>query len=191
MTVNEGVSKMMCQLLKLESAPDIDINFFTGNPMSFHYFMDVFNEIQQWRRKWTVKREPDLTDFIHVVDDLTLTVSDRIFSKKAIEQYINKKPNKRRTKVSSCATKHVGKLDDEEKSADWIYYSKDHKFYRWNAFMNQTLEERIRFFARKKICCGCLQPIGDRHNATSWKRRLSCVTCEEKQPTYNTTWLHP
>lgn len=45
--VSEGASKMMCQLLKLESAPDIDINFFSGNPMSFHYFMDVFNEIQQ------------------------------------------------------------------------------------------------------------------------------------------------
>ena len=44
-TVDEGVSKMMCQLLKQQSAPDIDIDIFSGNPMNFHYFMAVFNEI--------------------------------------------------------------------------------------------------------------------------------------------------
>ena len=43
-TVDEGVSKMMCQLLKQQSAPDIDIDIFSGNPMDFHYFMAVFNE---------------------------------------------------------------------------------------------------------------------------------------------------
>ena len=43
--VDEGVSKMMCQLLKQQSAPDIDIDVFSGNPMDFHYFIAVFNEI--------------------------------------------------------------------------------------------------------------------------------------------------
>ena len=43
--VDEGVSKMMCQLLKQQSAPGIDIDVFHGNPMDFHYFMAVFNEI--------------------------------------------------------------------------------------------------------------------------------------------------
>ena len=43
--VDEGVSKMMCQLLKQQSAPDIDMDVFSGNPMDFHYFMAVFNEI--------------------------------------------------------------------------------------------------------------------------------------------------
>ena len=43
--VDEGVSKMMCQLLKQRSAPDIDIDVFSGNPMDFHYFIAIFNEI--------------------------------------------------------------------------------------------------------------------------------------------------
>ena len=44
-TVDEGLSKMMCQPLKQQSAPDIDIDVFSGNPMDFHYFMAVCNEI--------------------------------------------------------------------------------------------------------------------------------------------------
>ena len=43
-TVDEGGSKMMCQLLKQQSALDIDIDIFSGNPMDFHYFMAVFKE---------------------------------------------------------------------------------------------------------------------------------------------------
>ena len=34
--VDEGVSKIMCQLLKQQSAPDIDVDIFSGNPMDFH-----------------------------------------------------------------------------------------------------------------------------------------------------------
>ena len=44
-TVYEDVSKMMCQLLKQQSASDIDIDIFSGNPMDFNCFMAVFNEI--------------------------------------------------------------------------------------------------------------------------------------------------
>ena len=49
--------------------------------------------------------------------------------------------------------------------------------------MNQTLKERIKFLARKKICYGCLKPMEDGHNATSHKKRLSCITCKERHPT--------
>ena len=44
-TVDERVSKMMCQLLKQQSAPDIDIDIFSGNLMDFDYFMAVFSEM--------------------------------------------------------------------------------------------------------------------------------------------------
>ena len=46
---DEGVSKMMCQLLKQQSAPDIDIDIFRGNPIDFYYFMTVFNEIVEMK----------------------------------------------------------------------------------------------------------------------------------------------
>ena len=43
--VDESVSKMMWQLLKQQSTPDIVISLFSGNPMKFYYFMAKFNEI--------------------------------------------------------------------------------------------------------------------------------------------------
>ena len=67
------------------------------------------------------KREPDLTHCIYFVNDETLIVSDPIFSKEAVERYIDKIPNSRRTKVSSFGTKDDGKVHVEEKSADCIY----------------------------------------------------------------------
>ena len=98
------------------------------------------------------KREPDLTDFIHFVNDETLTVSDPIFSKEGVEQYSDKKPNSRSTKVSSFATKDDGKVmaHVQERSPDCIYCREDHILDRCNVFMNQTLKERIKFLARKK-----------------------------------------
>ena len=62
------------------------------------------------------KREPDLTDFIHFVNNERFIVIDPIFPKEAVEQYMDKKPDSRRTKVSSFATKDDGKVHVEEKS---------------------------------------------------------------------------
>ena len=45
-----------------------------------------------------------------------------------------------------------------------------------------NIEVRIKFLARKKVCYGCLQPMEDGYSAKAWKKRLSCITCEEKNP---------
>ena len=45
--------------------------------------------------------------------------------------------------------------------------------------MNQTLKERIKFLARKKIC---LQPMEGGHSAKSCNKRLSYITCKERHP---------
>ena len=109
----------------------------------------------KWSRKVLTrcrrhKREPDLIDFIHFVNDETLIVSDSIFSKEAIEL------NSRRVTVSSFATKDNGKEHIENKSADYIYCTEDHKLDKCNAFINQTLKDRIKLLARNKICYQCL-----------------------------------
>lgn len=43
--VGKSISEMMWQLLRQQSAPDVDIGIFSGNPVDFHYFMAMFNEI--------------------------------------------------------------------------------------------------------------------------------------------------
>ena len=37
-------AEMMCKLVNEQSAPEIDIDVFGGNPLQFHYFMAVFHE---------------------------------------------------------------------------------------------------------------------------------------------------
>ena len=39
----------MCRLLKQQSAPEIETDIFSGNPMEFHYFMAVFREVVEKR----------------------------------------------------------------------------------------------------------------------------------------------
>ena len=35
----------MCNLLSKQPAPNVDIDVFNGNPMEFHYFMSIFEEM--------------------------------------------------------------------------------------------------------------------------------------------------
>lgn len=35
----------LCNLLKIQSAPDVDMDFFSGNPLEYQYFMSLFEEL--------------------------------------------------------------------------------------------------------------------------------------------------
>ena len=35
----------MCELLRQQAAPELEIDIFDGNPMDFHYFMTVLQEV--------------------------------------------------------------------------------------------------------------------------------------------------
>ena len=39
-----NVAEMLCKLVNEQSAPEINIDVFGGNPLEFHYFMAVFDE---------------------------------------------------------------------------------------------------------------------------------------------------
>ena len=41
----KNITGMMCELLRQQAAPELDINMFDGNPMDFNYFMAVFKEV--------------------------------------------------------------------------------------------------------------------------------------------------
>ena len=45
--MTEELSQMMCNLLRHQSAPNVEIETFTGNPLDYHYFMLVFIEAMQ------------------------------------------------------------------------------------------------------------------------------------------------
>ena len=39
------MKRMMCKLLSQQSAPNVDIDMFDGNPLEFTYFMLIFEEM--------------------------------------------------------------------------------------------------------------------------------------------------
>ena len=100
-----------------------------------------------------------MMDFIQFVNDETVIVTNSIFSKEAVEQYVEKRPNNKKGRLSTFVT---GK---EEKSENCCYCDEQHKLDRCDKFMEVTLKERIKFLSKKKYCYGCLQTMSDSHNA--------------------------
>ena len=41
---DRGVADMLCKMMKQQSAPEIYLDVFDGNPLNFHYFMALFRE---------------------------------------------------------------------------------------------------------------------------------------------------
>ena len=41
----EDMLGMMSKLLRQQAAPDVDINIFNGDPVDYHYFIAVFEEV--------------------------------------------------------------------------------------------------------------------------------------------------
>ena len=45
------VSDVLCQLLKQQSVPDVDIDVFDDNPLNLQYFMTLFRELVESKIK--------------------------------------------------------------------------------------------------------------------------------------------
>ena len=43
--INETSSDVLCKLLQLQAAPEVDMEQFDGNPLNYHYFMALFAEV--------------------------------------------------------------------------------------------------------------------------------------------------
>ena len=54
------------------------------------------------RRKYN--RETDMMDFVQFVNDKTVIVTDPIFSKEAVEQYVEKRPKNKKERFSGFVT---------------------------------------------------------------------------------------
>ena len=42
--ITGDISRMLCNLLRQQSAPDVDIPVFKENPLEYHYFMSLFKK---------------------------------------------------------------------------------------------------------------------------------------------------
>ena len=68
-----------------------------------------------------VNRELEMSDFIQFVNDEALIATDPVFSKEAVEQYVDKKPSCKKGKISPFVT------GNEENPDVSIYCNERHK----------------------------------------------------------------
>ena len=112
-----------------------------------------------------------------------MIVNDPVFSREAVEQYIEKKTNRHPRKVSAFGTgSNEDEKEDPQKVSNCIKCGDGHDLDNCEDFMSKGLKDRIKFLARKKYCFGCLQPMEKGHNAKTCTRRLSCRTCKGGHP---------
>ena len=139
------------------------------------------NGRDRWSRKVLAirkhKSEPNMMDFIQFVNDESAIVTNPIFSKEAVEHYVEKRPNNKKGRLSTFVTGR------EEKSENCCYCDEQNKLDRCDKFMEVTLKERIKFLAKTKYCYRCLQPMSDSHNAKTCTRWLSCSSCKRNHLT--------
>ena len=102
----------------------------------------------KWSRRFLEIRrkqgkEPELTDFIEIFNAENLIVNDPVFSKEAVEQYIDKKTKLRRaaTHVSGSKEKFV----DLAVRSPCINCGENHQLDGCLKFMDMTLKDRIYF----------------------------------------------
>ena len=99
------------------------------------------------------RREPELSDFIKIVDNETLIVRDPSFPKAAVDEYLEKKPNHKRNKISAFAS---GEQSKKGYPHICINCDGNHKLEKCKEFMEKPLKERIKFLMRQKRCYRCL-----------------------------------
>ena len=126
------------------------------------------------------RREPELSYFIKLVDNETLIVSDALFSKAAVDEYLEKRPNHKGNKISAFATREQNKKGDPHIC---INCNENHKLEKYKEFMEKTVRERIKFLMRQKQFYVCLEPMSDGYNAKTCTSKLMCSSCKGNHPT--------
>ena len=81
-----------------------------------------------------------MADFIQFVNDETLIVTDPMFSKEAVEQYVAKKPSYKKGKISAFAAGNEDNLDI------CIYCNERHKLESCSSVMSCLLKKILMTF---------------------------------------------
>ena len=61
--------------------------------------------------------------------------------------------------------------------------NENHDMEDYTYYLQKTMEERIKFLFKNKLCYGCLKTVAKEHNAKTCLSRISCKVCNEKHAT--------
>ena len=117
-------------------------------------------------------REPELKDLINYANKGTTLVSDPLFSKEAVEQYLDKRDIKidKRIRVRSYTIRSEeqpkNKPDKDTKGKDnCIMCGACHDLDDYSTFMSKTFENWSKVLFRNKLCYGCYGCISKDNSA--------------------------
>ena len=95
-----------------------------------------------------------------------------------------RRSTRRHTKTYVIQTSEQGKeRKDGSKLKECQICGDGHDADDCSIFNGQTVIERSKTLARKKLCCDCYTPITADHNARTCKTQRTCKICNQKHPT--------
>ena len=121
--------------------------------------------------------EPEFKDLTNYVDKETALVSDPLFSKEAVEQYLDKRDVKvdKRRRVRSYAirseeeSKEKPDKDTKEKGK-CVMCGACHDLDDCSVYMPQTVKDWSKVLFKNKLCYGCYECISKDHSARNCKK---------------------
>ena len=134
-------------------------------------------------------REPQLFDLANFVEDKMTLVSDPLYSRDAVSQYIENQKfiKSERFTVNTVKAEELGKVDISKKlkvGNRCPLCSENHDIEDCVFFLQQTLEERSKLLYKRKLYYGCFEEVTKKHNAKSCANPRICKVCNGKHPTW-------
>ena len=120
----------------------------------------------RWNRKVLSLRkrhqkEPILSDLSYFIEEEPALVDDPLFSKCAVDEYLEKpvKPARRSLKMNVTGAK-----EDENQKKECQMCQKNHDLDACFKYKQLQVDERKRFLMKSKLCFGCYDNISKEHN---------------------------
>ena len=119
----------------------------------------------------------DLATFVE--DEMTL-LSDPLYSRDTVSQYIEKNQKvikSKRFTANTVKAEGLGKVDISKKlkvGNRCPVCNENHDNEDCVFFLQQTLEERSKLLYKRKLCYGCFEEVTMEHNAKSWANQRIC-----------------
>ena len=125
-------NEILCRLMKQQSALEVDIDCFDGNPLNYRYFMAIFKEVVENR-----------------IDD-----PNRIKYQEKKEKYDQKKKVNTFLAKTEIQTNESFKLKAQKEENEYSVCRKSHSIEDCEDFLKLGIEERSKMIFNNK-CYGC------------------------------------
>ena len=131
--------------------------------------------------------ELELSDLIDFVEEEMVLANDPLFSRETLKDYTDKhdRSSKKRLMKSYAAQTPAPAKEETEytKQSNCHICGGKHDMDNYTVFNKQTIEDRSRTLAKKKLCHRCYMPVTADHNARTCSKRRVCKICNQKYPT--------